>query len=140
MNLNLDIRNLTDRETFDGMIAALGGEDLDRHTTAQRTARLTLERGLTEQTRPAFLTYSDATNDGAGVREEAAARAGLLLGVGIGVALNAYPEQDAISVAHVAAEVVAGVVSAGVGSVIAQDIARQVLRALARLTDEPAAV
>jgi len=36
--------------------------------------------------------------------------------------------------------VVAGVVSAGVGSVVAQDIARQVLRALARLSDEPAVV
>ena len=85
MNLILDIRNLTDRETFDGMIAALGGGALDEHTTAQRTARLDLERGLAEETRPVFLTYSDALTDGAGVREEAAARAGLLLGVGIGV-------------------------------------------------------
>ena len=140
MNLILDIRNLTDRETFDGMIAALGGGALDEHATTQRAARIALERGLTEETRPAYLTYSDAMTDGAGVREEAAARAGLLLGVGIGVGLNAYPDHDAIPVAQFAADVVAGVVSAGVGSVVAQDIARQVLRALARLSDEPAVV
>ena len=90
--------------------------------------------------RSAFIAYSDAVTDHEGTRADAATRAGLLLGVGVGVALNAYPDHDVPPIATFAADLVSGVVGAGVGSAVAQDIARQVLRALARLTDEPAAL
>lgn len=140
MNLTLDIKNLTDRQTLEDMIATLGGEALDQHARARKDARIQLERALSDGQRAAWITYSDAVNDGAGVREDAAIRAGLLLGVGVGVAINAYPDHDVLPVATFAADIVSGVVGAGVGSVVAQDIARQVLRALGRLTGEPAAL
>lgn len=138
--MNLDPRNLTDRETLDAMITRLGGDALSDHDQTRRARRRAFEGALLDEQRLAFVVYSDAVIDQEGAREDAVMRAGLLLGVGVGVALNAYPDHDVPLVAAVAADVVSGVVSADVGSAVAQDIARQVLRALARLTDEAAGV
>lgn len=140
MNLILDIKNLTDQSTYESIVTALGGEPLDVHVAAQRSARIALERVLPDPTHAAFLTYTDAATDGAVVREDAAVRAGLLLGLGVGVALNAYPDEDPGALARLSSDVVAGVLAADVTPVIAQDVARRVLRALARVADEPAVI
>lgn len=138
--MNLDIRNLTDQETFEVMIARLGGDAISERAQTRQTTRRALESALSGDTRSLFIAYADAVTEHEGAREDAATRAGLLLGVGVGVALNAYPDHDVPSIATLAADVVSGVIGAGVGPAVAQDIARQVLRALARVTDEPAAL
>ena len=137
--MNLEIRNLIDRSTFEALIERLGGVPLSEHEQQRRAARRALEGLLSGDQRPVFNLYSDAVTDSAGVREDAATRAGLALGVGVGVALHAWPDRDVGALATFAAELVAGVLGADVGATVAQDLAEQVLRVLARLSVEPVA-
>ena len=140
MNLNLDIKNLTDRETFEGLIDTLGGEPLSTRDRARKDTKRALDAVLPEQSRPCFIAYADAVADSAGAREDAVLRVGLLLGLGTGVAMNAYPDREPGALARVATDMVAVAISSEVGPAVAQDVCRLVLRALARVTDEPAAL
>lgn len=140
LNLILDPRHLTDRDTFESMVEALARTPLAEHARARQDAKRALDAALPPDAQPALLTYADALTDGAAVHEEAAVKVGLLLGLGVGVALNAWPDEAPDELARVASDVVSGVLSAGVSPDIAQDVARRVLRALARVTGEAAGI
>ena len=140
LNLILDPRHLTDRQTFESMVETLAGTTLSEHIRARQEAKRALDAALSPDSQPALLLYSDALTDGAMAHEDAAVKVGLLLGLGVGVALNAWPDESPDELARVASDVVAGVLSAGLSPDIAQDVARRVLRAMARITGEAAAV
>lgn len=125
MNLNLDLKSLTDRETLD---------------RARKDTKRALDAVLSEQACPSFVAYADAAADSAGGREDAVLKVGLLLGLGTGVAMNAYPDQEPAALARVAADMVAVAVASEVGPAVAQDVCRLVLRTLARVTGEAAAL
>lgn len=132
MNLDFDIKHLTDRATYEALVANMAGPELERTDHARTEARRALEAMLPADARDAWVNWSDTAVDSATMREEAAARVGVALGVGVGAALAAHPDEDPAELAAVASDVVTSVLAGPLPTPLAQDVARLVIQTLER--------
>lgn len=132
MDLTFDIKKLADRETYEALVTNMAGRDLDAHNEARDDARHRLDAVLPPEARDALVSWSDVSVDGAAMREEAAARAGLALGIGVGAALAAHPHEDASALATVASDVVSSVLAGPMPAPRAQALATLVIETLRR--------
>lgn len=132
MNLEFDIKHLADPSVYDALVANLAGPHLEALERTRAEARRALEAALPPEARGLLLTWSDAAVDATCAREEAAARVGLALGVGVGAALAAHPDEDPAPLATTAADVVISVMAGPLPAPLAVDVARLVMDTLDR--------
>lgn len=132
MNLELDIRHFTDSTTYEALVAQAAGPVLEEVDRGRSVARRALEATLPPDARPLLIAWSDAAVDSASRREEAAARVGLALGVGVGAALAAHPNEDPAPLATTAADVVCSLMAGPLSPPKAQEVALLVMRSLER--------
>ena len=133
MELTFDLKHLTDRDTYETLVSNMAGGALDLQAEARSDARRRLEAVLPPEARDALVSWSDVVVDGAAMREEAAARAGLALGIGAGAALVTHP--DAADLAEVASNVVTSVLAGPMPAPKAAALATLVIETLRRASD-----
>ena len=135
MELTFDLKHLTDRDTYETLVSNMAGGALDLQAEARSDARRRLEAVLPPEARDALVSWSDVVVDGAAMREEAAARAGLALGIGVGAALATHPDGDAADLAEVASNVVTSVLAGPMPAPKAAALATLVIETLRRASD-----
>lgn len=132
--MDLQVEHCIDRETFEQMIENIGDRALATKQRQQETSRRALEAVLPAEVLPAYRTHSDAVSEAFTIREFAAARVSLTLGVGIGAALAAYPDETPETLVAVASGAVRAVLAVPVEPGAAQDMVEFVLKTLRRVT------
>lgn len=130
---NWSLDEVIGRDAYEALLGRLAGDALADQLGQQRAACQRIQGQLSAAQQPLFLTYADAAADHAALREEAVARAGLCLGVGVGAALTRFPEQAPEALMQTAARAVGLVLGASLPVDVADEVARAALGALARL-------
>lgn len=130
------IEDLTTRESYEDLLARLGGEPLAAQRDRLRATRGRLQAALTPDLRELYLDSVDAVCDANALREEAAVQAALALGVGLGAALASCPDEPSATVLATASGVVSAVLGSGLSAPDAHEVARAALDALRRLPAE----
>lgn len=86
--------DLCGRDTFERVVAQLGGDALSDGRELARRTQAILAAQLDPALRPLYLDAQDAASDAAAAHEDTAVQAALLLGAGLGAALASRPGQD----------------------------------------------
>lgn len=131
------LEDITSRDTYEAILARVGGDELAVHLAAQREAGRALEATLTPTQRDLYLSHSDAVSDAASLREAASARVVLCFGAGIGAALASFPDADPPALLETATGVVGAVLGSELSHADAHGVAAAVLSTLARAGVEP---
>lgn len=122
----------TDRDTFETMISAVGGAELDNTVVSARLARRELEAVVPPDHHAVFMAAIDAGTDANAVREAATTRVALVHGIAIGATLATYAEEEPEKLVRTGAQVASALLASGLPGAVAVDVTRTVLEALGR--------
>lgn len=131
--LPLRVDDLCTRDQFEALVARMGGEPLAAQSEVVRDTRTRLQVSLASDQREAWLSHADALSDAGALREEAAVRAALALGVGLGAALTRCGDAPAAAVVETASGVIGALLGSRLNARDADAAARAALDAVQRL-------